>query len=152
MATIIANGCFDLFHEGHILFLTAAKNLGHRHQNINFTFGPTRFNELIVCVNTDESARRLKVEKWGEKYPYRDLDWRISRVAEIADTVHPFDTEDELREIIRKNMPCILVKGPDYADLEPEKITGADIAPVLILDTPETERIKDFKHKIYSNL
>ena len=44
---VLANGCFDLLHVGHIRYLRAAKALGGR---------------LVVAVNSDASARSLKGE------------------------------------------------------------------------------------------
>ncbi|HEX9093301.1 MAG TPA: adenylyltransferase/cytidyltransferase family protein, partial [Coriobacteriia bacterium] len=44
---ILANGCFDLLHVGHVRYLRAAKELGGR---------------LVVAINADESVRGLKGE------------------------------------------------------------------------------------------
>jgi len=43
--TVFTNGCFDLFHAGHVTFLNRCRALGDR---------------LIVGLNTDNSVRRLK--------------------------------------------------------------------------------------------
>ena len=42
---ILANGCFDVLHVGHIRYLHAAKQLGGR---------------LVVAVNSDASVRAVK--------------------------------------------------------------------------------------------
>ena len=42
---VFANGCFDVLHVGHVRYLEAAKALG---------------DLLIVAINSDEQARRLK--------------------------------------------------------------------------------------------
>jgi len=42
---IFSNGCFDLFHAGHLVTLEAARLLG---------------DVLVVAVNSDASVRRLK--------------------------------------------------------------------------------------------
>ena len=42
---VLANGCFDLFHVGHIRYLAGAKALG---------------SILIVGINSDEQVRKLK--------------------------------------------------------------------------------------------
>ncbi|MDP6279040.1 MAG: adenylyltransferase/cytidyltransferase family protein, partial [Nitrospinota bacterium] len=42
---IFTNGCFDLIHAGHVRYLREASALG---------------DVLILAVNSDESARRLK--------------------------------------------------------------------------------------------
>lgn len=147
MAVLIINGCFDVFHEGHEKFFRAARNIGHKSAECIWTFGPTQYHRLIVAVNSDQSARRLKSAKWGEKYPIDSLETRMANVRRFADEVVSFDTEDQLHEFIEFNMPCIIVKGPDYAG---KVVTGDDVAPVLILDTPEPESVKQMKKKVYS--
>ena len=42
---VLANGCFDLFHAGHVRYLEAAKARG---------------DVLIVALNSDSSVRALK--------------------------------------------------------------------------------------------
>ncbi|MBM3285192.1 MAG: adenylyltransferase/cytidyltransferase family protein, partial [Candidatus Aminicenantes bacterium] len=42
---VLANGCFDLFHVGHIRYLREARSRG---------------DVLIVAINSDESVRKLK--------------------------------------------------------------------------------------------
>src|SRR4051812_27158600 len=42
---VTTNGCFDILHQGHIQFLTQARNLG---------------DILIVGINSDSSVRKLK--------------------------------------------------------------------------------------------
>ena len=44
---VLANGCFDLFHVGHIRYLAGAKSLG---------------DILIVGINSDQQVRKLKGE------------------------------------------------------------------------------------------
>ena len=144
MATIIANGCFDIFHDGHIRFLQRAKFLGVS-KKAPFSEG-TKRNRLIVAVNSDESAKRLKAEKWGEKYPIDSLETRMQNVARYADEVVSFETEEQLTEFIEWNMPCIIIKGPDY---EGRVVTGDQLAPVLILDTPEPAAVKEMKKRRY---
>ena len=55
---IFANGCFDLLHAGHIRYLREARSLG---------------DVLVVAVNSDASARRLK----GEGRPYTSQSERL---------------------------------------------------------------------------
>ena len=54
---VFANGCFDVLHVGHVRYLEAAKALG---------------DLLIVGVNSDDQARRLK----GEGRPVMSQDQR----------------------------------------------------------------------------
>lgn len=144
MATIICPGCFDLLHEGHKAFLHAASRLG------GFDY-----NALIVCVNTDDSAIALKYKKWGDRYPVNDLETRIAkltafgRISGLYLRTMSFNTESELCTIIRNQMPCIIAKGPDYLG---KKITGGEIAPILLLNTPETNSIREMKLKTYARV
>jgi D-beta-D-heptose 7-phosphate kinase / D-beta-D-heptose 1-phosphate adenosyltransferase len=151
MAAIFVNGCFDLFHAGHRRFLVAAKWLGEQPDLIApglMSFPGLHLNRLIVAVNSDHSARKLKATKWGANYPKDSLTERMERLTEYADGVYSFDTERQLHDLIEQCMPCIICKGPDYAGREDE-VTGSDIAPVLILDTPETDEIRALKRKAY---
>lgn len=145
MATILVNGCFDLLHEGHQRFLLQARWLGFPHHTWKCSGHP---NRLIVAVNNDDSARRLKAAKWGAKYPIQNHAERMGSLQPYCDEVFGFDTEDQLHELIEWLSPCIIAKGPDYAGRE-ALVTGSDIAPVLILDTPETEEIREYKRKCY---
>jgi D-beta-D-heptose 7-phosphate kinase/D-beta-D-heptose 1-phosphate adenosyltransferase len=142
MATIFVNGCFDLMHEGHENFLRRAKWLGVTCRKI----GEPCLNRLVVALNSDASARALKSAKWGSKYPLLNLAERVEAVRAWADEVVIFRTEDELHHLIEICLPCILVKGPDYIG---KRVTGDDIAPVVILDNPETEEIREVKRKAY---
>ncbi len=146
MATIFINGCFDILHEGHIAFFEAARNLGHKSAKCKWTFGPTEFHRLIVAINSDVYARKLKADKWGPGYPIDDQCTRAAKLRRFADQVTIFDNEEQLEAQIAAFMPCILVKGPDYAG---KSVTGGNIAPVLILDTPEPESVKEMKRKVY---
>lgn len=43
---VLANGCFDVLHVGHIRYLEASKKLG---------------DVLIVAINNDHSIRMIKI-------------------------------------------------------------------------------------------
>lgn len=113
MITGFANGCFDLLHEGHLHLLKAAA---------------LSCNRLIVAMNTDESVRRLKgdgrpVENWTQ----REYSLKATR---LVDYVLPFNTEDQLRSLIRELEPDILFKGMDY---EGKKVVGSNYARQVVL-------------------
>ena len=149
MAVIFCNGCFDLFHPAHRVFLSLAKGLGHRGGFTQYADQePLNWNRLIVAINSDESAKRLKHDKWGANYPRDSQEIRAQNVCRFADEVVIFNYESELHDLIERYSPCILCKGPDSAGRENE-VTGSDIAPVIILDTPETEEIRELKRKAY---
>lgn len=93
---ILANGCFDLLHVGHVRYLHAAKQLGGR---------------LVVAVNSDESVRALK----GEGRPLMPAEERAEILASLSDVdgvvIFP---ELDVRALIREIRPNIQAKGTDY--------------------------------------
>jgi rfaE bifunctional protein nucleotidyltransferase chain/domain len=96
---IMANGCFDVLHVGHIRYLQAAKALG---------------GKLIVALNADDSVRKLK----GEGRPER---------AEILAALEPVDavvifSELDVRALLNDIRPDVQAKGTDYTtDSVPER-------------------------------
>jgi D-beta-D-heptose 7-phosphate kinase/D-beta-D-heptose 1-phosphate adenosyltransferase len=90
------NGCFDIVHEGHIASLSSAA---------------TEADFLVVGVNSDSSARKLK----GEGRPVNAEHARATVLASMlmVDAVIIFD-EDTPHELIKAIMPDVLVKGGDY--------------------------------------
>lgn len=163
MATILVNGVFDLLHNSHRRFLLAAKHLGRPEELIQcLALHLPWHNHLIVAINSDRMARELKGAKWGPNYPRDSQFTRAEKLSSLRTVIRPmsssifsasyadkviiFDSEAELYEIIRSHLPCILCKGPDYAG---KRVTGDDIAPVIILDTPETDEVREFKKLAY---
>lgn len=103
-SVVLANGCFDLLHVGHIRYLRAAKALGGR---------------LVVAVNSDASARRLK----GEGRPLTPEQERAEILAalEDVDAVVIF-SEPDVQALIREIRPEVQAKGTDYtAESVPER-------------------------------
>ena len=101
---VLANGCFDLLHVGHVRYLRGAKALG---------------GKLVVGVNGDESVRALK----GTGRPLMPASER----AEILAALEPVDavvifTEPDVRQLIRELRPDVQAKGSDYTvDNVPER-------------------------------
>ena len=93
---VLANGCFDLLHVGHIRYLRAAKALGGR---------------LVVAINSDASARQLK----GEGRPLMPEQDRAEIMAalEDVDAVVIF-SEPDVRALVREIRPDVHAKGTDY--------------------------------------
>ncbi len=101
---VLANGCFDLFHVGHIRYLTGAKALG---------------GILVVGLNSDKQVRRLK----GAGRPFLPDTERAEMVSAIrcVDFVTVFD-EPTAEELIRAIRPDFHAKGTDYTtDTVPER-------------------------------
>jgi D-beta-D-heptose 7-phosphate kinase/D-beta-D-heptose 1-phosphate adenosyltransferase len=91
------NGCFDILHRGHIVYLAQARAWCDR---------------LIVGLNTDRSVRALK----GEGRPVNDLESRALVLAGLrsVDLVVPFDDETPIA-LIQAARPDVLIKGSDYS-------------------------------------
>jgi D-beta-D-heptose 7-phosphate kinase/D-beta-D-heptose 1-phosphate adenosyltransferase len=90
------NGCYDLFHVGHLTSLEQAS----QHADV-----------LVVGVNGDESVRRLK----GLDRPYVGAPHRARVLAglECVDFVVIFD-EDKPLSLLDAIRPDVLVKGGGY--------------------------------------
>ncbi len=101
---VFANGCFDVLHVGHVRYLEAAKALG---------------DLLIVAINSDAQARRLK----GENRPLMPQDQRAEIVSALdaVDFVTIFD-EPTVADLLLALKPDVHAKGTDYTeDTVPER-------------------------------
>lgn len=107
---VLANGCFDLLHVGHVRYLAAARRTGEI---------------LVVALNDDDSVRRLK----GPRRPHTPLAERAELVAalRVVDYVTSF-SEDTLDVTLRLLVPHVHAKGTDYtAQNLPEARTNAEL-------------------------
>ncbi len=113
---VFTNGVFDILHAGHVGFLRQAKKLG---------------DVLVVGVNSDRSARRLK----GQGRPITGERDRLALVAALEGVDHAvlFD-EDDPAACIRTLRPHIHVKGGDYADEAlPEAAAVRDVGGCIVI-------------------
>lgn len=103
---VFTNGCFDLIHLGHVLYLEEAKSKGDR---------------LVVGVNSDASVQKLK----GKHRPIKDDVSRMHILAalESVDMVLVFG-ENTPYELIKMLLPNVIVKGGDW---KTDQIVGSDI-------------------------
>ncbi len=97
---VATGGCFDVLHAGHVATLEAARSLG---------------DGLVVLLNSDESARRLK----GPSRPVHSQEDRARVLLGLScvDAVVVFD-EDDPREALRSLRPQVWAKGGDYEDAD----------------------------------
>ena len=105
---VLANGCFDLLHVGHVRYLEGARAEGER---------------LVVALNSDASARRLK----GEGRPVVPLEERLEIVAALrcVDWATWFD-DDRVEGLLRLLRPAVHAKGTDYTvESVPERAAAA---------------------------
>lgn len=124
---VLANGCFDLFHVGHIRYLSGAKALG---------------DILIVGINSDEQVRKLK----GENRPFMPETERAEIVSALkcVDYVTIFP-EATVTELIRAVRPDFHAKGTDYTtETVPEReIVRACGGRVAIVGDPKNHSSTD---------
>ncbi|HKC26746.1 MAG TPA: D-glycero-beta-D-manno-heptose 1-phosphate adenylyltransferase [Jatrophihabitans sp.] len=129
--TVVATGgCFDLLHAGHVATLAAARSLG---------------DCLVVCINSDDSVRRLK----GISRPLQSATDRARVLSSLrdVDAVLVFD-EDTPEHALRTLRPDIWVKGGDYAGGElPEaslvRSWGGEVVTVPYLAGRSTSQLVD---------
>jgi D-glycero-beta-D-manno-heptose 1-phosphate adenylyltransferase len=100
---VLANGCFDILHVGHVRYLAGARAEG---------------DLLVVAINSDASVRKLK----GEGRPILPEHERAELVAalESVDYVIIFD-EPNVEALLEALRPNVHAKGTDYtAETVPE--------------------------------
>jgi rfaE bifunctional protein nucleotidyltransferase chain/domain len=124
---VLANGCFDLLHVGHVRYLRGARALG---------------DVLLVALNSDESVRRLK----GPGRPLIPAAERAELVGALdgVDAVLLFD-DDRADALIARLRPDVHAKGTDYEETSvPERLTVlAAGGRVAIAGDPKTHATRD---------
>ena len=103
-SVVLANGCFDILHVGHVRYLEGARKLG---------------DTLVVAINSDRSVRALK----GPGRPILNENERTILVSALrcVDHVVVFD-EPDVRRVLEVLRPSIHAKGTDYTeDSVPER-------------------------------
>lgn len=101
---VLANGCFDVLHVGHVRYLAGARELG---------------DVLVVGVNSDEQVARLK----GPGRPVLPANERAELVAALESVTYVtvFD-EPTVEELLLALKPDVHAKGTDYTeDSVPER-------------------------------
>ena len=95
---VLANGCFDILHAGHVRYLEGARALG---------------DLLVVGINSDAQVARLK----GEGRPILPERERAELVASLqaVDLVTIF-AEPTVTELLLAIKPNVHAKGTDYTE------------------------------------
>ncbi len=132
---VLANGCFDLFHVGHIRYLAGAKELG---------------DVLIVGINSDFQVRKLK----GASRPFMPENERAEIVAALrfVDFVTIFP-EATVEELIRAVKPDFHAKGTDYTvETVPERAIVREYGgQTAIVGDPKNHSSTDLMTKLAGN-
>jgi rfaE bifunctional protein nucleotidyltransferase chain/domain len=95
---VLANGCFDILHVGHLRYLQGARALG---------------DVLVVAINSDKSMRSIK----DSGRPILGQDERVELVSALrcVDYVVLFD-EPDVSRVLDVLRPAIHAKGTDYTE------------------------------------
>lgn len=129
---VFANGCFDLFHVGHVRYLEGARQEG---------------DVLVVGVNSDRSVRQLK----GEGRPLLPEGARAELLAamECVDYVVIFD-DPTAENILRDLRPDVHCKGTDYTEATvPEReVVRSWGGRVVIVGDPKDHSTRDVLARI----
>ena len=97
---IVINGTFDILHIGHIRLFRHARSFVNSY--------------VHVLIDSDRRIRELK----GYQRPIHNEYERFTLLFELKsiDRVDVFDTDDELRNLLKNIQPDLMIKGSDYKD------------------------------------
>ncbi|MGN6332106.1 MAG: PfkB family carbohydrate kinase [Motilibacteraceae bacterium] len=129
-SVVLATGCFDQLHQGHVRYLSEAREQG---------------DVLVVAVNSDRSMTALT----QGRAPRQPLAIRLPAVERLAlaDHVVVFD-EPSPRDVLRRLRPDVVVKGGDYVpemvpELDAVREVGAELRLTSYLDLPMRDAASD---------
>ena len=129
---VLANGCFDTLHVGHVRYLEGARREGEI---------------LVVGVNADSSVCNLK----GPGRPVLDENARAQLVAALrsVDYVVLF-AEPNVEALLEELLPNVHAKGTDYtAETVPERAVAAWLGiRVAIVGDRKDHSTRDFLESI----
>ncbi len=124
---VLANGCFDLLHVGHVRYLEAARRLG---------------DVLFVGLNGDAAVSRLK----GQGRPLMPAAERAEILGALRAVDHVIVFEDDTADrLVARLRPHVHAKGTDYTvDSVPERVTARGVgAEVAITGDPKDHSTRD---------
>ena len=129
---VLANGCFDALHVGHIRYLEGARREG---------------DVLVVGVNADSSVCKLK----GSGRPILDEIARAQLVAALrcVDYVVLF-AEPNVEPLLEELLPDVHAKGTDYtAETVPERAVAERLGiRVAIVGDPKDHSTRELLDSI----
>ena len=116
MKTGIVFGAFDLLHLGHIHLLHKCRE---------------QCDCLVVGLHVDPSIERTEKNK-----PIETVYERFMKLREldIVDKIVPYETEEDLKNILRSGNIDVRFLGTDYRQ-EKKKITEEELVPIVYIDS-----------------
>jgi rfaE bifunctional protein nucleotidyltransferase chain/domain len=124
---VLANGCFDLLHIGHVRYLAGARALG---------------DVLFVAVNSDAAVARLK----GRGRPLMPAAERVEMLGGLRAVDHVVVFDDDTADgLIAALRPDVHAKGTDYTEASvPEAATVRAVGGrVAIVGDPKDHASRD---------
>lgn len=129
---VLAGGCFDVLHLGHIIFLEKAKKLG---------------DKLVILLESDENIKKNK----GNNRPINNQENRSKmlmslRMVDEVIKLPEMKTDDEYLALIKKIKPKIIaISDGDkriFQKKEQAKMAGVKIAIVTkLIPCQSTSRV-----------
>jgi len=129
---VLANGCFDTLHVGHVRYLEGARREG---------------DILVVGVNGDSSVCALK----GSGRPILDEQARAQLVAALRAVDYVLIFNEQTAESLLESLhPDVHAKGTDYtAETVPERATAARLGVrVAIVGDPKEHSTRELLESI----
>ena len=123
---VLANGCFDVIHGGHVSYLEDARACG---------------DVLVVGLNSDASVHDLK----GDNRPICNIDERLTVLESLrcVDRLVVFE-EETCENLLRALRPDVHAKGTDYtAENVPERAVSRELGiETVITGNPKENATK----------
>lgn len=130
MTTVICNGKFDVLHSGHFNLLMYCRQLA----------GPD--GRVVVALDADTRIMRANTI-----FPIFHQDVRILNLSvlkmngkAVINHIALFETDDDLRQVIKMHKPTFMVKGDDW---EGKEIIGAELVKKVLFYKTEKNGIAD---------
>jgi FAD synthetase len=128
---VLAGGCFDILHYGHIYFLKKAKALG---------------DYLIIALESDKNIKRMK----GKKRPIHDQNLRrealeslnfVDRVIILADKME----DGDYNKFVKIISPQVIAIATDDPMIKKKQKQAEEVGAILVkipkIKTPSTTQI-----------
>ena len=116
------NGCFDILHPGHLELFRAADDVCHK---------------LIVGIDSDSRIRERKgrepIFNQSERAEILSAIWNV-------DYILTFNTNDELRQLIKDSKANVIIVGKEYEG----KVIGQELVERIVY-VPRIKQISTTK-------
>lgn len=112
LKVVVANGCFDMLHPGHVHLLREAAKCGKK---------------LVVAVNSDRSVQEIK-GKWRPVYPQSH---RVRMVANLPFVDAAFVFDGRAEDMLDRIKPSAIVKGEDARQWVEHFVRRKEVASYL---------------------